>query len=171
MTRPFAALALGCLAILAEPSAAAEKSASAQTDPTIAKLSQFIGGAWVNDNPNFKIEIRYQWVFNKTAIRSTGIIDKGGPHETAIESTVGWDPARKVAYYVDFHGGQTVFNGTAKLEGDEIHFDFVTLIGPPAKWRSVGKLPTPDQYEFTIFSEKDGKWTPAHEIKLHRVKQ
>ena len=33
MTRPFAALALGCLAILADPSAAAEKSASAPTDP------------------------------------------------------------------------------------------------------------------------------------------
>jgi hypothetical protein len=171
LTRPIAALALGCLVCFFGPSPAAEKTASAKVDPVIAKLSSFIGGVWVNDNPDFKIEIRYEWVFNKTAIRSNGIIGKGGPQEAAFESTVGWDPVQKCAYYLDFHGSQTVYKGTVKLVGDEVQFDFATLIGQPGKWRSVGKVPTPDSYEFTIFAEKDGKYVPAHEIKLHRVKQ
>jgi hypothetical protein len=141
----------------------------AEANPTLARLSQFIGGTWVNENPDFKIEFRYQWVFNKTAIRATGVIDKGGPRETFVESTVGWDPIQKTCYYLDFHGSQTVFKGTVKLEGDEIRFDFVTLIGPPAKWRSVGKL-ADDRYEFTIFADKNGMWTPAHTIKLKRSK-
>jgi len=169
LTRPIAALALGCLAMLAAPAPAGDKPA-APLDPTIEKLSQFLGGVWVNDNPDFKVEIRYEWVFNKTALRANGIIGKGSPQETRIESTIGYDPVSKSVYYLDFHGSQTVFKGTVKMDGDQIQYDFVTLIGPPAKWRSIGKLTGPDSYEFTIYADKNGLWAAAHEIKLHRVK-
>jgi hypothetical protein len=168
LTRPIAALTLGCVALLAAPAPARDKPA-APLDPTIEKLSQFIGGVWVNDNPEFKIEFRYEWVFNKTALRANGIIGKGTPQETHVESTVGWDPHSKSVYYLDFHGSQTVFKGTVKLDGDSFQFDFNTLVGPPAKYRSVGKL-NGDKYEFTIYADKNGVWAPAHEIKLHRVK-
>jgi hypothetical protein len=167
LSRPIAALALGCLVLNAAP--AADKPA-APLDPAIEKLSQFIGGVWTNDNPEFKIEIRYEWVFDKTALRANGIIGKGGPQETHLESTVGYDPVTKSVYYLDFHGGQTVFKGTVKLDGDQFQYDFVTLIGPPAKWRSIGKMTGRDNYEFTIYADKNGVWAPAHEIKLHRVK-
>jgi hypothetical protein len=166
--RPIAVLTLGCLAVLAAPAPAGDKPA-AKLDPAIEKLSQFIGGTWTNDNPSFKIEFHYEWAFQKTAVRAVGVIDKGGPHETNVESTVGWDPVQKTAYYLDFHGSQTVYKGTVKLDGDELQFDFATLVGAPGKWRSRGKL-TGDEYAFTIFAEKDGKWVPAHELKLKRTK-
>src|SRR5262249_22462324 len=43
-----------------------------------------------------------------------------------------------------------------------------TLIGPPSKWRSVGKFPDRDTYEFTIYGEKDGKWTRVVQQTLRR---
>jgi uncharacterized protein YndB with AHSA1/START domain len=143
-------------------------AASAEKDKAFAKLSNFIGGVWVNNNPKFKIEFRYEWVFKKTAIRGVGFIDKGGPNETVIESTIGWDPTKKAVYYVDFHGGSTLYKGTIKLDGDEMQFDFETAIGPPGKWRSTAKFPEKDIYESTILGEKDGKWSPMVTLTLKR---
>src|SRR5712692_8146473 len=119
-------------------------AANADQDKALAKLSNFLGGVWANDDPKFKVEFRYEWAFKKTAIRGVGVIDKSGPNETPVESTMGWDPAKKAIYYLDFHGGNTVYKGKIKLEGDEMHFDFETLIGPPAKWRSTAKFPDKD---------------------------
>jgi uncharacterized protein YndB with AHSA1/START domain len=141
---------------------------SAAKDKALAKLANFVGGVWANDNPKFKIEFRYEWVFKKSAIRGVGFIDKGGPNETEIESTIGWDPTKKAVYYVDFHGGSTLYKGTIKLDGDEMQFDFETAIGPPAKWRSTAKFPEKDIYESTILGEKDGKWSPMVTLTLKR---
>ena len=143
-------------------------SDTADRDKALAKLANFIGGVWSNDNPKFKIEFRYEWVFKKTAIRGTGFIDKGGPNETVIESTIGWDPTKKAVYYVDFHGSSTLYKGTIKLDGDEMQFDFETAIGRPGKWRSTAKFPEKDIYESTILGEKDGKWSPMVTLTLKR---
>jgi uncharacterized protein YndB with AHSA1/START domain len=143
-------------------------AASAEQDKALAKLANFVGGAWVNDNPKFKVEFRYAWAFNKTAVRGVGVIDKGGPNETIAESTLGWDPVKKTVYYLDFHGGNTVYKGTIKLEADEMQFDFETLIGSPAKWRSTAKFPDKDTYQFTIMGEIDGKWSPVITQTLKR---
>jgi uncharacterized protein YndB with AHSA1/START domain len=143
-------------------------AAKAELDKTLVQLSNLVGGVWSNDNPKFKVEFRYEWVFNKTALRGLGVIDKGGPNETAAEATMGWDPVKKAVYYVDFHGGSTVYQGTITSDGDRLRFDFETLIGKPAKWRSEAKFPDKDTYQFTIFGEKDGQWTPVVEQALKR---
>jgi uncharacterized protein YndB with AHSA1/START domain len=150
-------------------SSAKDKTApAAKIDPTLAKLSEMIGGTWTNDNPKFKVEFRYEWTFNKTAVRGLGVIDKGGPNETAVESTMGWDPVKKTVYYLDLHGSSTVYKGTITPDGDLLRFDFETLIGPPAKWRSEAKFPDKDTYQFTVFGEKDGKWAPVVTQTLKR---
>jgi uncharacterized protein YndB with AHSA1/START domain len=162
---------LACL-ILCGPvlSASAEDKTAPTTklDPTLAKLAEMIGGTWTNDNPKFKVEFRYEWALNKTALRGFGVIDKGGPKETAVESTMGWDPAKKTVYYLDLHGGNTVYKGTITPDGDVLRFEFETLIGPPAQWRSDAKFPDKDTYEFTVFGQKDGKWTPVVKQTLKR---
>ena len=63
-------------------------------------------------------------------------------------------------YYVDFHGGTSVFQGTVKLEGEDLVFEFATVVGKPAQWREVASFPDADTLQFTIFADKDGKWAP-----------
>ncbi|HWB13752.1 MAG TPA: SRPBCC domain-containing protein [Pirellulales bacterium] len=137
-------------------------------DPALAKMAQMIGGVWSNDDPNFLVEFRYDWAFNQTAVRGIGILDKAGANETPVEATFGWDADKKTVYYLDQHGSERVYKGTARLDGDRVILEFETLIGPPAKWRSIGKFVDQDTYEFTIYADKDGKWSPAVEQKLKR---
>jgi uncharacterized protein YndB with AHSA1/START domain len=140
----------------------------ADLDDTLAKLSNLVGGVWANDDPKFKVEFRYEWAFKQTAVRGIGVIDKGGPNETAVEATMGWDPVTKSVYYLDIHGGSTAYKGTIKQDGVELRFDFETMIGRPAKWRSSAKFPDKDTYQFTIFGEKEGKWSPVVTQTLKR---
>jgi uncharacterized protein DUF1579 len=145
-----------------------DKPAAKPLDPTLAKFATMIGGVWTNDNPQFRVEFRYDWALNKRVVRGVGIIDKGGKQEAAVEATFGYDPVKKSVYYLDLHGGETIYKGSARLDGDNVVLEFETLVGPPAKWRSVGKFPDKDTYEFQIFGEKDGQWTPVVKQTLKR---
>ena len=144
------------------------KTGTEGTDKTMAKLSQLIGGTWVNTDPKFVFELRYEWAFGNKAIRGLGVIDKGGPHEMLIEAILGPDPVNKTVYYLDCHGGDNVLKGTAKLEGDDIIFEFATIVGTPAKWRETLQFPDKDTMQFTIFGEKDGQWNPAVKLTAKR---
>jgi uncharacterized protein YndB with AHSA1/START domain len=153
----------GCL-IMSGPivsAIAGDNSGTTDRDKTLAKLSQLVGGTWISENPKFVVEFRYDWAFDHKAIRGLGVIDKGGPHETQAEAILGWDPINKTVYYLDCHGADTVFKGSVKLEGEDLVFDFATLIGRPAKWREVLKFPNQQTMQFTIFGEKEGKWAPV----------
>ena len=77
-----------------------------------------------------------------------------------VEAILGRDPVNKTVYYLDCHGGDNVFKGTVKLEGDDLIFEFATIVGKPAKWRESLRFPDKDTMQFTIFSEKDGQWVP-----------
>jgi hypothetical protein len=145
-----------------------ETAGKPKIDPTLAKLAAMIGGTWTNDNPKFLVEFKYDWAFNKKAIRGTGFIAKGSPQEIEVEALFGWDPVRKVCYYLDIHGGNSVFQGTAKLDGDAVVLEFDTVIGSPAKWRSVGTFPDTDTYAFKIYGRKDGQWTQKVQQTLKR---
>lgn len=161
-------LAAAWPSLAADEPASAGRSADARTDPTMAELSKLVGGAWVNDNPQFKVENRYEWAFGGTAIRGMGVIGKGSAHEAQIESILGWDPVVKSVFYVDCHGGNTVYKGTVKKEGDEVIFEFATAVGKPSKWREVARFPDTDTLHFTIYGEKEGRWSPVHSETLRR---
>lgn len=132
----------------------------ADADKTLAKLSQLVGGTWVSVDPKFVVEFRYEWAFGKTAIRGIGVIGKGGPHEQQGEAIIGSDPVNKTVYYLDCHGGNQVFKGTVKQDGDDLVFEFATIIGSPAKWREVLSFTDKDTMQFTIFGERESKWVP-----------
>jgi uncharacterized protein YndB with AHSA1/START domain len=137
------------------------KTGSDEADKTLAKLSQLVGGTWVNTDPKFVVELRYEWAFAKKAIRGLGVTGKGGPHETPIEAILGPDPVSKTVYYLDCHGGDNVLKGTVKLEGEDVIFEFATIVGKPAKWRETLRFTDKDTMQFTIFGEKEGQWTPV----------
>jgi uncharacterized protein YndB with AHSA1/START domain len=132
-----------------------------EAEKTLARLSNLVGGTWVGGDEKFGVDFRYEWAFDRAAIRGLGVIGKGSPHAQQAEAVLGIDPARKTVYYVDFHGGTSVFQGTVKLEGDDLVFEFATLVGAPARWRQVASFPDADTLRFTIFADKDGKWAPV----------
>ena len=147
------------------PSSPATKTPS---DPAMAELSRLVGGTWVNSNPKFVVENRYEWAFGGTAIRGNGVVGKGSPHESQIESILGWDPVGKSVFYVDCHGGNTVYKGTVKKEDNGLLFEFATAVGPPSKWREIARFTDDDTMEFTIYGEKEGKWSAVHSEVLKR---
>jgi hypothetical protein len=166
----------GLLAILAviltlsvAPAGDKKPAVSPERDAAMAKLGQFVGGTWSNENPKFLVEFKYQWALNKTVVRGTGTIDKGGSYETLVETNLGWDPEKKRVYYLDFHGDH-IFFGTVLVKGDALQYEIETLVGAAAKWRSVGKFSDANTYEFEILSEKDGKWMPVVKQTLKRRK-
>jgi uncharacterized protein YndB with AHSA1/START domain len=149
----------------------AVKTDTADAQKTLDKLSQLVGGTWVNENPKFVVEFRYEWAFDKKVIRGLGAIDKGGPHEEQGEAILGLDPVNKNVFYLDCHGGETVFKGTVKPEGEDLVFEFTTIIGKPAQWREVLRFTDKDTMQFTIFGDRGGKWVPVVKQTSRRKQQ
>jgi uncharacterized protein YndB with AHSA1/START domain len=140
-----------------EPTA---KGSASDVEKTMAKLAQLVGGTWTNLDPKFVVENHFEWAFGKKVIRGVNFTDKGGPHETRIEAYLGQDPVNNTVYYLDCHGGTSVFKGTVKLEGEDLIFEFATIIGEPANWREVLRFTDKDTMQFTIFGQKGDQWVP-----------
>ncbi len=116
-----------------------------------AKLADLVGGVWVNHDPKFKVENQFAWAFNNKVIRGHAILGKGSPREKQGEAYIGWDPAAKNVYYVDCHGGDGRLQGNSiKLEGDELVYDFVSVVGS-GSYRNAMRSTSKDEYQFTIF--------------------
>jgi len=143
-------------------------AAFADAEKTLAKLSQLVGGTWVNNDPKMRIEFRHQWAFGNKIIKGQGAIDKGGPREQQVENFVGVDPAKRSVFYLDCHGGTNVFSGNVTLDGQKLVFEFATLVGPAAKWREVAAFPDKDTLQFTISGERNGKWVSVVNATLKR---
>jgi uncharacterized protein YndB with AHSA1/START domain len=103
------------------------------------------------------VESHFEWAFGATVIRGLVTIGKGSPEERQAESMIGLDPGKTTVWYLDCHGGNNVYKGTVTLEGDNLVFNFATIVGPPAKWREILRFPDKDTMEFTLFREQDGK--------------
>ena len=43
----------------------AQNRRQSDADKTMAKLSQLVGGTWVNTDPKFVVENHYEWAFGK----------------------------------------------------------------------------------------------------------
>ncbi len=137
------------------------KTGDGNAEKTMAKLAELVGGTWINSDPKFVVENHFEWAFGNKVIRGVNFTDKGGPHETRIEAYLGRDPENNTVYYLDCHGGTSVFKGTVKLEGEDVIFEFATIIGKPATWREVLRFTDKDTMQFTIFGRKGEEWIPV----------
>ena len=43
----------------------------------MAKLSQLVGGTWVNSDPKFVVENHFEWAFGKKVIRGAQLHGQG----------------------------------------------------------------------------------------------
>ena len=165
--RLFKTASLACCLVLGSsmsPTSSADEPTAkinpGDAEKTMAKLAQLVGGTWINTDPKFIVENHFEWALGGKVIRGLNFTDKGGPHETQIEAILGQDPVNNTVYYLDFHGGTSVFKGTVNLDGEDLVFEFATIIGKPAAWREVLRFTDKDTMQFTIFGQKDDQWVP-----------
>src|SRR5688500_308640 len=120
-----------------KPAAPQASAVPADAHPALKKLAELIGGRWVT---HFKKpdgtpvgEFRYTW--ESGTLRSRGTLGR-----SVVEAVFGWDPIVKKPYFVDLHGPETVYFGHFGLEGEDLVFDFKSLVGRPSVYRSREKL-------------------------------
>ena len=59
------------------PTSQPPKPSMADAEKTMAKLSQLVGGTWINTDPKFVVENRYEWAFGNKVIRGLGVTERG----------------------------------------------------------------------------------------------
>lgn len=132
-------------------------------------IGRMVGGKWEGkakgtDGKPF-VEFRYTWGPDQKSVRGAGrIVDM------QVESRFAWDPAEKKVYYLDSHGPNTIYFGHLDVQGEELVFNYKTLVGAPGTWMARAHWSDKDTYHGHIESVKDGK--PAgdgQDIELHRV--
>src|SRR5205085_2104057 len=100
-------------------------------------------------------------------------------HEVALRRTASEAPAAALpatattaarrVYFVDFHGPDTIFFGHGWLEGEELAFEFRTLIGPAATFRSREGFADEANYHAVVEQIRDGKIVGSHTTNLTRL--
>lgn len=157
-----AAAALLALLEPPHPSEAAEEGKPAENlDPCLKKLGELVGGKWQTkfkkpDGSPFG-EIRFTWSPDGYAVHSNGVLGMGTPRPVHVHARLGWDPTAKQVYYLDMHGTGTVYFGTVKLVGEELHYSFKSLVGKPAEYVLMERQTDPDTWVSELQRVVDGK--------------
>jgi hypothetical protein len=168
-----AALATACAGLRGAAPATGDPGQPTQVEPALLKVHELFHGTWerpASDLIPWATEARYDWEFNKTAVRGLAIMAKGKPDEFRDETTIGWDPARKQLYFLRVVEGKEVYLGVAKVEGKSVSAEYEAVVGPPGKYRRVTTFPDADTLEWTTYREKDGKWVQEFKGAFKRKK-
>ena len=120
----FLAWCRGCVrpvVTISLPMSQPPKPGTADVEKTMAKLSQ-LSRRYLGQHRSQSSSSRFATSGHSARRRFAGLAssDKGGPHETPIEAILGPDPVNKTVYYLDCHGGDSVFKGTVKLDGEDL---------------------------------------------------
>jgi hypothetical protein len=146
--------------------------ASAETDPALQKLRKLIGGTWKivprEAGGGINAEMKYEAAFGGKGIKETALLAKGTPQETQVETFFGWDPDKKHAYYISFHGAETVYKGVVTAEGDVLVTRFNVLVGKPAEYEVRDTFTDADNIQSVFYTVKDGKKAELMKFQLRR---
>src|ERR1043166_5104892 len=140
-------------------------------DPALAKMASLVGGKWVlvsKDDHPFIVEHSYELAMNGKAVRGIGVIGKGSPQATPVETLYGWDPVQKKTYYFDFHGHDTVYKGTVTAEQNSVSLDFDCIVGAPGKFRARIDFVDKDTFNSVIEGKRGDKWVDLHTFVFKR---
>jgi len=133
------------------------------------KIGLMAGGRWVSEQKNEdgtpKIEWTYEWSPCKRVLRGTERI-----YDVVCETRLGWDPVEERIYYIDIHGPELVYFGYMTEEGNELVFDFESIVGPEGVYRTRGCFLDENTYRSRIQKVEGGVAKDVHEVRLVRVR-
>jgi uncharacterized protein YndB with AHSA1/START domain len=136
-------------------------------DPAMQELGKLVGGVWVSDVT--KARLKFEWCMGGKAIRGNSRIGIGGASEAEALVMLTWDPAKKAVSYIDFHGSETVYQGTMMLKDGVMVYDFTTLVGGSGNYRFAEKFTSKDEMQVTLYQMKDGEWKSVFETVYKRL--
>ena len=140
---------------------AAEGTPAADLDPVLKKLGILVGGKWVTERKSPSgvpfAETSWTWAPDGKSLIASGIIGQGTAKPVHGTARIGWDPVAKKVYYLDNHGSETVYFGHVRLEGEELVFEFKTIVGTPGDWMIRESYPDRDTMKSRFQRVVDGK--------------
>jgi uncharacterized protein YndB with AHSA1/START domain len=146
--------------------------AGGRNDVALEKLAAMIGGTWRGEvrDPEGKpvpVEFTYSRHADGKGLVGEGVIGKGSASAVIVTNRFGWDPVARAVYYFDSHNSDTLYFGHVAMDGDDFVFTFGALGGPPAIYRSRGRLEDDDTYS-TILTGPGGEEIVAFTLKRVR---
>jgi hypothetical protein len=164
------------LFVLAPPVRAEDQAAD---NNPLNQLAWMIGGKWKAggekgpDGKPFHVEWSSHWGDNHRTIKFSAWFLKEGKLVPVYDGLYAWHPAKKrfVFLYTDNQGNLT--EGEAVANGDHLeqHFQIVGTDGNARPFRSTIVRRGPDEYDWTVLHEKDGKWEVLLGLKYKRSRE
>ncbi len=152
----------------------------AQTQPAadnpLNQLAWMTGGKWVADGERgpdgkpFHVESTIDWGDNGHVIKFTTRFREDGKLVPVYTGIYAWHPAKKaiVFLYTDNHGSLT--EGEATMSGDRLEqqFQIIGADGIAKPFRSTIVRRGPDEYDWAVLRQKEGKWEEMFGLKYRR---
>ncbi len=127
-------------------------------EPVMSELRKLVGGTWKNG------PVEQEFTEEKGTIRGLVVVARGTPNEFKLRPTLGWDDRAKKVFYLDDHGGKSVYFGHIVKNGDRLFWEFESIVGTPGKWRLWTWFAGPDEYCSKMDEWKDGKWSTVSKL-------
>ncbi|MGV3617471.1 MAG: hypothetical protein ACO1SV_19265 [Fimbriimonas sp.] len=121
-------------------------------DSALKQLHRLAGGTWEMG------PVRQEFKLEDGVVRGLVVVGKGTPNEFRMRSTIGWDSRTKKTFYLDDHGGKSIYFGHIVKDGERLRWDFESIAGPEGKWRLWTWFVGDDEYHSSMDTWKDGKW-------------
>jgi len=165
-----------CLAVLLAAAIPAKPQAQAPADNPLNQLAWMVGGKWVADGEKgpdgkpFHVESTITWGDNGHVIKFTTRFRKDGTLVPVYSGIYAWHPAKKtiVFLYTDNQGSLT--EGEAAVTGDRMNqqFQIIGADGAAHPFRSTIVRRGPDDYDWAVLRQKEGKWEEMFGLKYKR---
>ncbi len=154
--------------------------ANAQNQPgrenPLNQLAWLTGGKWVADGEQgpdgkpFHVESTIDWGDNGHVITFTTRFRKDGKLVPVYTGIYAWHPAKKtiVFLHTDDHGNLT--EGEAAVSGGRLEqqFQIIGADGVGRPFRSTIVRRGPDEYDWAVLRQKEGKWEEMFRLKYRR---
>lgn len=167
---------VACTTLLLTAGIAANAQTPTATQNPLNQLAWMTGGKWVADGDKgpdgkpFHVESTIDWGENGHVIKFTTRFREEGKLVPVYTGIYAWHPAKKkiVFLYTDDHGSLT--EGEAVMTGDRLEQDFqiVGADGNARPFRSTIVRRGPDDYDWAVLHQKEGKWEEMFGLKYKR---
>lgn len=148
----------------------------AAADNPLNQLAWLTGGKWIAEGekgPNgkpFRVESTITWGENGRTINFITRFLENGKLVPVYTGLYAWHPAKKkfVFIYTDNRGNLTEGQATMTADRLEQEFQIVGTEGMATPFRSTMVRQGPDDYDWSVLRQKEGKWEEIFGLKYKR---